>query len=79
MLEVLGADDQGMAQFQQQKNPEIARIFAILNGAETKVDGMTVLFSDFSAAVRSRTPVQRTTKGGSAPSVADGSAAPASV
>jgi hypothetical protein len=35
----------GMAQFQQQKNPEIARIFAILNGAETKVDGMTVLFS----------------------------------
>ena len=35
----------GLAQLQQQKNPEIARLAAILNTAETKVEGMTVLFS----------------------------------
>lgn len=35
----------GIAQLQQQKNPEIARIAAILNTAETRVDGTTVSFS----------------------------------
>ena len=35
----------GLAQLQQQKNPEIARLAAILNSAETKVEGTTVLFS----------------------------------
>ncbi len=35
----------GLAQLQQQKNPEIARLAAILNTAETKVEGTTVLFS----------------------------------
>lgn len=36
----------GMAQFQQNRNPQTARLFAILNTAETKVvDGTTVQFS----------------------------------
>jgi hypothetical protein len=35
----------GLAQLQQQNNPEIARLAAILNTAETKVEGTTVLFS----------------------------------
>jgi hypothetical protein len=34
----------GLAQLQQ-KNPEIARLAAILNTAETKIEGTTVLFS----------------------------------